>query len=147
MNKLLCSLDDFTLENYQEISDALIKFQSGQVDLELQKQASLYSYYHGLMAAAKKRLNDAEADLEKYISHTRAITKENARREKIKMTARDLDDIVLSSDEHIKLRTITTDRALKYELLKGLVKALEQKHAMLIQVSSNRRAETKLYSQ
>lgn len=140
-------MGDFTLENYQEISDALIKFNAVAVDLELQKQASLYSYYHGLMAAAKKQLNDAEANLEKYISHTRAIAKENARKSKIKLTARDLDDIVMSSEEHINLKQQVTDKSLIYELLKGLVKALEQKHAMLIQVSSNRRAETKLYSQ
>ena len=147
MQKLLWALEDVSVDTYQEISDALIKFHAVQVDLELQRQASLYSYYHVLMAAAKNQVNDSESNLEKYISLTRSITKENSRKQKLKLTARDLDDIVTSADEYFELKQIVTDKSLVYELLKGLVKALEQKHAMLVQVSSNRRAETKLYSQ
>ncbi len=147
MKNLLCVLDDFNLETYKEISDALVKFEALNIDSEMNKQASLYSYYHALMAAAKKRMNDSEAALEQYVSHTRAISKRNANAEKLKLTARDLDDIVFSSPEHAELKKDITDKSLIYELLKGLVKALEQKHSMLVQVSSNRRAETKLYGQ
>ena len=119
MNKLLWALESITVDTYQEISDALIKFDAAQVDLELQRQASLYSYYHGLMSAAKKQLNDANADLDKYVSLTRAIAKQNSRKEKLKLTARDLDDVVTSSDEYYKLKQIATDKRLVYDLQSG----------------------------
>ena len=62
-----------------------------------------------------------------------------------KMTAKDLDDLVLSADDYKEYKTNLNDATLKYELLKGLVRSLEHRKDMLQQISANKREETKLY--
>ncbi len=62
-----------------------------------------------------------------------------------KVTAKDLDDIVLGDTYYTELQTNLDEATFKYEMLKGLVRALEQKKDMLQQISANKREETKLY--
>ena len=62
-----------------------------------------------------------------------------------KLTAKDLDDLVLADDSFVVAQKEVNEATFKYELLKGLVKALEQKKDMLQQVSANKREEIKLY--
>ena len=63
MNELLSHLDDFTVGNFKDISDAVVKFDEYNIDNEMFRQASVYSYYYGLMGAAKKRMNDLDTEL------------------------------------------------------------------------------------
>jgi hypothetical protein len=62
MKQFIESLEDFTWENYKTISDALVTFDDSNIELEMQRQATIYSYYHALMSLAKKTVNDIEAD-------------------------------------------------------------------------------------
>jgi hypothetical protein len=135
-------LEDFTWENYRDISDALVKFHDNNIDEEMQRQASLYSYYHGLMCAAKKSMNDLDADLTRLSAKLRSGYKSSATG---KLTAKDLDDLVLADDSYGVAQGEVNEATFKYELLKGLVKSLEQKKDMLQQVSANKREEIKLY--
>ena len=62
MNKahdLLEALEDLTWENYVDIADAATQYDKHEIDNEMAKQASVYSYYQGLLSVAKKRLDDA----------------------------------------------------------------------------------------
>ena len=142
MQELIESLDDFTWENYKEISDAIIKFDEFNVENEMLRQASIYSYYYGLMSAAKKEMNELEADVVRISAKLRSGYKHSAT---TKLTAKDLDDLVFSDEAYQTALRELRDETLKYELLKGLVRALEQKKDMLQQVSANKREETKLY--
>ena len=142
MKELIASLDDFTWENYKDISDALVKFDEFSIDNEMLRQASIYSYYYGLMGAAKKQVNDLDADIARLSAKLRSGYKHSATG---KLTAKDLDDLVLADDSYQMALTEVNDATFKYELLKGLVRALEQKKDMLQQVSANKREETKLY--
>ena len=135
-------LEDFTWDNYREISDALVKFNDHDIDEEMMRQASLYSYYYGLMCAAKKSMNDLDADLTRLSAKLRSGYKSSATG---KLTAKDLDDLVLADDSYRAAQQEVNDATFKYELLKGLVRALEQKKDMIVQVSANKREETKLY--
>ena len=135
-------LEDFTWENYRDISDALVKFHDNNIDEEMQRQASLYSYYHGLMCAAKKSMNDLDADLTRLSAKLRSGYKSSATG---KLTAKDLDDLVLADDSYGVAQGEVHEATFKYELIKGLVKSLEQKKDMLQQVSANKREEIKLY--
>jgi hypothetical protein len=138
---LIDSLDDFSWENYKTISDAVVKFDEANIENEMYSQASMYSYYHGLMSLAKKFTNDLEADNVRLASKLRS----NYKNTHSKLTAKDLDDLVFADEEYnAALRTLNA-ATFKYELLKGLVRALEQKKDMLQQVSANKREETKLY--
>jgi hypothetical protein len=145
MNKatdLLEALEDLTWENYVDIADAATQFDKHSIDSEMAKQASIYSYYQGLLSVAKKRLDDANLTLTKYTAQTR---KDQKSATAAKQTAKDLDDFVESSDQFRVYTERANEASFKYTLLKGLVSALEHKKDMLVQLSSNRRAETNLY--
>lgn len=142
MEDLTVLLEDFTWENYKDISDALVKFDDRNIENEMFRQASVYSYYFGLMGAAKKQMNDLDTELVRLSSVLRRDFKQNSTG---KLTAKDLDDLVFSDAGYIQAVGAVNDATFKYELLKGLVRALEQKKDMIQQVSANKREETKLY--
>jgi len=145
MNKahsLLEALEDLTWENYVEIADRATQFDKHEIDNEMTRQASVYSYYQGLLSVAKKRLDDANLDLTKFSAVAR---KEKKASSSVKLTAKDLDDFVMSESEFALYTKKVNDAQFKYTLLKGLVSSLEHKKDMLVQLSSNRRAETNLY--
>jgi hypothetical protein len=142
MKSLQESLKHFNWETYHIISDELLKFDDHSIDSELSRQASVYSYYHALMAFAKKELSDAENKHTQLMSQLR---KEKRIEGGGKLTAKDLDDAVLCDEQLKEHQDLVNDLEFRYELLKGLVRALEQKKDMLQQVSANKREETKLY--
>jgi|TARA_R110002020_G_scaffold8063_4_gene33136 hypothetical protein len=137
------SLDDFTWDNYKGITDALTLFDENRVEEEMSKQASIYSYYYGLMSLAKKMVNDRSTQLDEYSSLFRKTAKGNS---SVKLTAKDLDDLVFSDERYNTKQLYLNEATFKYEMLKGLVRSLEHKRDMLVQLSSNKRAETKLYN-
>jgi len=146
MNKakrLLEVFDDLTWENYVDIADSLTQFDKHEIDTELERQASVYSYYQGLLSISKKNLDDAQLKLTTYTAQTRKDQKMSSFPKKL--TAKDLDDIVESTSECVDLTQKVNEGSFKYTLLKGLVSALDHKKDMLVQLSSNRRAETNLY--
>ena len=142
MHELIESLEDFTWENYKDISDALVSFTDHAVEDEMFRQASIYSYYYGLMSMAKKMANEKSLQLTRFCSQLRKETKQNS---SVKLTAKDLDDHMYSDSQYGEKQAALDEATFKYELLKGLVKSLEQKKDMLQQVSANKREETKLY--
>jgi len=142
MHELIESLEDFTWENYKDISDTLVQFTEYEVETEMFRQASIYSYYYGLMSMAKKMVGERSIALTRFMSKLRKEAKE---RSSVKLTAKDLDDLVFADDQYHARQTAVDDATFKYEMLKGLVRALEQKKDMLQQVSANKREETKLY--
>lgn len=139
----ISNLEDFTWENYKVISDSLVKIDEFNIGDALVNQASMYSYYHGLMCAAKHIAGD-KSNLATHIAAT--IRKNMRSSSSTKVSVSQADDAVDSDQEYMDVLRDVNDATFKYELLKGLVKALEQKKDMLQQVSANKREETKLYN-
>jgi|TARA_R110000851_G_scaffold262004_1_gene414537 adenine C2-methylase RlmN of 23S rRNA A2503 and tRNA A37 len=145
MNKatdLLEALEDLTWENYVDIAEKATLVDKNNLDDDLVRHSSIYSYYQGLLSVAKKRLDEANLDLTTYTATTR---KEKKSSTIAKQTAKDLDDFVESNDEFRVYTQRANEAAFKYTLLKGLVSSLDHKKDMIVQLSSNRRAETNLY--
>ena len=140
--QLLELYNDLTWENYFSISEAIVKFDKHNIENELMRQASQYSYWQGLCSMAKRDLDYANLKFTQFVSSTRKKFREES---SVKRTAKDLDDFVFSTTEFTLYTKCVNEASFKYTLLKGLVAALEQKKDMLIQQSSNRRAETNLY--
>ena len=63
MNDLETSLNDITEERYPEIARQITKLHYKEIDDELERQASLYSWYHGLLALCKSKVRKVEADI------------------------------------------------------------------------------------
>ena len=146
MNKaqlLLNILDDLTWETYLEVCDAITKYSDHEIDNEMMRQASVYSHYHGLLAQSKRQLDNDKLMLSTYMASSRRDCKASS---STKLTAKDLDDLVESGERfEIQSRRVN-DSEFKHTLLKGIIEALKQKANMLIQLSSNKRAEIKLYN-
>ena len=143
MNDLFKLFENFDWESYKEISDSLMQFDEDALDDEIRKFSSLYSSYNAMLSKGKEVLSDEEQELTISESKVRSSAKSESR---TKLTAKDLDDLVEVSDLVISKRRKVRKAKSKYDLLRGLVKALEAKKDMLIQASSNRRAESKLYN-
>ena len=87
-------------------------------------------------------MNENSLEITRYAANLRKVSKKEST---TKVTAKDLDDIVFGDDYYCELQGRVDEATFKYEMLKGLVRALEQKKDMLQQVSANKREETKLY--
>ena len=141
--ELMHIYNDLTWDNYYDLSDAIIKFDKHNIEKEMMRQASQYSYWQGLCSQAKRDLDYANMQLTQFTSSTRNKFRDESPR---KLTAQNLDDLVESTDGWTVYTKSVTEASYKYEMLKGLVKSLEQKKDMLQQLSANNRAETKLYN-
>lgn len=146
MNKaenLLEAYDDLNWENYVDIAENICQYDKHAIDDEMTRQASVYSYYQGLLSIAKKALDEANL----YLTTFTAQARKNQKGATVaKQTAKDLDDFVESSEGFAEFSKEVIDTQFKYTLLKGLVSALDHKKDMLVQLSSNRRSETKMYN-
>jgi len=141
--ELMDIYNDLTWDNYYELSDAIVKFDKHNIETEMMRQASQYSYWQGLCSMAKRDLDYANLKFTQFVASTRKNFKKES---SVKLTAKDLDDLVESTDSYTLYNKSIMDANYKYTMIKGLVQALEQKKDMLQQLSANNRAETKLYN-
>lgn len=142
--ELLGCLEDLTWEAYIDISDALMCIDKDKLDEEMCTLPQVYSYYHGLMIKAKRDKDIAAKELNQFISRESQKVRENATK---KLTDKATMAMVEGSStfESYQMNAIEADE--KYGLMKAIIASLSQKHDFVIQLSSNRRAETKLYNQ
>ena len=117
MNKaqsLLDVFEDLTWENYIDIADKATQFDKHEIDTEMARQASVYSYYQGLLSISKKNLDDANLALTQFTALSRKNRKDAS---STKMTAKDLDDFVESTPEYGEKYKKVNDSQFKYTLL------------------------------
>lgn len=144
-SNLLLAYDNLDWESYIQISDAIIKINKDDLYKELQDQASLYSYYNGLKSYCKKNLEKEQLKLEQLVSIKKKEESEVRNAQGQRVTDKLLESLVLSSEEYTNQKNNVINLTYKYNLLSGLVSALEAKANMVVQLSANARAETQLY--
>lgn len=141
---LLLAIDDITWENYVEIANELTKIDKERLNDELTKCPTMYSYYHGLMVTCKRELDKAKTDLEVCQAILKKETRNNSKG--VKITEKYLESEIISNPEYWKHSECVVKADEKYGLMKALVASLTHKKDMLIQLSANKREETKLYN-
>tara|TARA_R110002020_G_scaffold400856_1_gene611161 strand:+ start:1990 stop:2436 length:447 start_codon:yes stop_codon:yes gene_type:complete len=139
-------VDNLDMATYNEICDNITKIDRTNMDVELSRHASHYSYYSAMQDLCKKRLDDKNLDLTMYMARTRKEKTEEGRTLTKKPTAKDLDDYVLSQQEYGAICREVNELTLKYNMLRSLVQSLGQKKDLLVQLSANMRAEKNIYS-
>ena len=134
-------LDTLNFEKYEAVVRDLAKLDEDQLTTELSTFPSEYSYYYGLAVAAKYRSGRATARYEearsKYLSEQRSS--------RTKLTVAAGEDLVNSNEDLVNHRKVVDEKELIYSYLKGICNTLDHKKDMLVQLSSNKRQETKLY--
>tara|TARA_R110000824_G_scaffold314481_1_gene501330 strand:+ start:43 stop:492 length:450 start_codon:yes stop_codon:yes gene_type:complete len=143
---LLLAYQDLDWDLFVHISDSIIIINDKEIDNELIKHASQFSYYSGLSDLAKRDVEQSALKVTQFSSETRKEYSSTCKIEGKKATAKDLDDYVFSHPRYIELSTIHTDLTHKLNLLKSLVFSLIHRKDMLIQLSANGRAEKNIYS-
>jgi hypothetical protein len=143
MHNLIEAYEVFTWENFTFIGKQLSKVDKDNLSGELMGHPAVFQQCMALLALSKKELDEANHELTYLGSFLRKESKENT---KIKLTAKDLDDIVFTDSEYREMERKVTEATHKYLMVKGLVTSLEHKKDILVQLSANNRSETKLYS-
>ena len=143
---LLLAYKDLNWDLFVDISDSIIKINGGDIDSELMKHASQFSYYSGLCDVAKRDVEEASLRLTQFSSETRRDYAVKCKADGKKATAKDLDDYVFSNPTYLELSSVLNDVTHKLNLLKSLVYSFIHKKDMLIQLSANGRAEKNIYS-
>ena len=139
-------VDNLDMETYNEICQRITKIDRSNMDVELSRHASHYSYYSAMQDLCKRRLDDGNLELTMYMARTRKLRTEECVGFAKKPTAKDLDDFVLSQDEYRQLSLEINELTLKHNMLRSLVQSLGQKKDLLVQLSANMRAEKNIYS-
>ena len=139
-------VDNLDMETYNEICQRITKIDRTNMDVELSRHASHYSYYSAMQDLCKRRLDDGNLELTMYMARTRKLRIEECVGSTKKPTAKDLDDFVLSQGEYGRLALEINELTLKYNMLRSLVQSLGQKKDLLVQLSANMRAEKNIYS-
>jgi len=139
-------VDNLDMETYNTICESITKIDRANMDVELSRHASHYSYYSAMQDLGKRKLDDANLDLTIYMAETRKNRTEEASGFSKKPTAKDLDDYVLSQEGYRRLAIKVNDLTLKYNMLRSLVQSLGQKKDLLVQLSANMRAEKNIYT-
>lgn len=143
IKELLTVCEDLDWETFNQATDMLTNVNEHNLDDEMQKQALIRSSFGGLMVRAKTNLKRAARELEKFTS---TLARDSKNESGTKKTTKDLENICLSHPDYDPLYEEVMRRQEIYEMLKELTTAISDKKDMLIQLSSNRRAETKLYN-
>ena len=141
MKELEDIFDKLTVGDYYELQKRALAFDDNNIEEEMTKQASNYAQYHAMLMIGKRELDKAVRELDR----VSAQLSQDFRKTTTKATAKAVEDYVFCHPEYISQREIMDDISFRYGLLKGLVKALEQRKDMLQQCSANKREETKLY--
>ena len=129
-------------DSYISIVQELMTIEKDNLEHELLCQARLYSYWTGLLTLAKKDYDRIKRSIET----TEALLKNDLMRTNTKLSDKKLDLKVKEKEEYITLLKELENQNYKLGLFQNIVKALEQRKDMLVQISSNRKKELSLHS-
>lgn len=135
------NLNEFNLEQYQELVSKLSQIDVEHIDSELRDFPAYYSYYHGLMIRTKREFDGAVVTLELFKSHLA-----NSKRLEVSLSVAAMNDYLNAQTEVRDLNKEILNKEEIYGLVKSICQTLEHKKDMLVQLSANRRMETKLYN-
>jgi hypothetical protein len=135
------NIEEFDIDKYEQLTVELSRLNPHDIEKELAEHTAIYSYYYGILVRAKRLFDDYTIALESETS-----TLKVSAREVKKVSVEALKDMAQSNANIIDMQR----KQAKYEEIYGLVKALcqtlEHKKDMLVQLSANKRSETKLYT-
>jgi len=131
-------------DTYLDITKRYLKVDEINVDKALFQHTGVYAFFGAVLAYAKRELDKASNDFE----YEEATCREARRAEMLesgkKATDRALDGHVKTvSTVKEKLR-LKEAASYKYHLSKNIVNSLDHQKDMLVQISANKRAESKL---
>jgi len=130
-------------ETYIQLCNELTSIDETDLDAELAKQATLFSYFTGLLAYADNEVSKFEVEL----TYTKSKLKEDeSSKSSKKLTVAQMDMFLGAHPLVHSAELDLLELEYKAKLFSGIVRSLSQRKDMLVQISSNKKAENKMYS-
>lgn len=139
-NDLIKAYKDLDWELYITLSESLLMIDKFSLEDELVRHATMYSYYSGLSEYANRKSKDCANEIEAY----EAELKNSARNTLSKTTVAAIQDYVSTDITLQDMKKDLEDKTYKYGLLKSLITSMQHRKDLLVQLSANSRAETKM---
>lgn len=139
-NDLIKAYKDLDWELYITLSESLLEIDKFCLDEELMGHSTMYSYYSGLSEYANRKSKECANEIEAYESKL----KNSARSTLSKTTVAAIQDYVSTDLDLQDMKKDLEDKTYKYGLLKSLITAMQHRKDLLVQLSANSRAETKM---
>ena len=139
-------LEDFDWENFKALSTEICSINENALSDEMVKLPNIYVQWYQLLARARKKVDIRNGELSKIsaeLNRERQTTYSNKGK---KATAKDLESYVASHPSFVECNRRVYEAREVYEMIKSVVNAISHKKDMLVQLNSDRRAETKLYN-
>jgi len=141
---LLKAYEDLDLELYLKLSDALMAIDKFSVNDEMLKHARIYSYYCGLLEYATAQVKEYEVDMEKYEIELKNDARDAIIHAGARATVAAVDDYVGRDATLYNMKKQVEEKRYKQGLLKSLVQSMSHRKDLLVQLSANSRAETRM---
>ena len=129
------------LDDVFELSKEFLDVNPDDLESALVSQSRLYFLFNVAYVKSKKEYEKALAEFGRVSFQIREEAEKNVTK---KLTEKYIESYVNSSEKIIEAKNKISELESQLELVKGLLKALEQRRDMIVQLSSNKRAETKL---
>ena len=141
LENIIVNIRKLNLDEISDLSKKLLELDLDNVYIHLKDQSYTFFYFSMCMAKLNKDYRDILIDLNKIKFEIRKKEEESTQK---KLTEKYLEAFVEAHPDVILQQKRVNDYDCQLEIFKGLVRALEQRRDMLVQMSSNKRAEIKL---
>ena len=136
--------DNISHESFSDLVEVLVRVTKTDIDSALQDQAAIYAYMSMIYAKAQDDYDSTEVAIKQYEATEHLEFKRDQFRMGFKATGADIEAHIASTPKYISLHTGMKLSKYRLNLFRKLLTAMEHRKDMLVQLSSNRRAETKL---
>ena len=145
MNSAVQEAYDSLEDDYLKISKEYLQLDESDIEPALIRHAATFAFFASVLSYAKQKKDLLSIQLET----AEAMCMEERRKESLasgsKIAQGALNTYVLTVPELISMRESLISAETRYNLCKNVVSALDHQKDMLVQLSANKRAETKLH--
>ena len=131
-------------QTYLDITKNYLKLDESSVDRALMQHTGVYSFFGAVLAHAKMRMDESSTNLERMEAKVREERRAELLDAGKKATDRALDAYVKTVDAVQECENYHRSCSHKYHLAKNIINSLDHQKDMLVQISANKRAESKL---
>ena len=131
-------------ETYLDITKQYLQVSESTIDQRLFQHTGIYAFFGAVLAHAKQKMDEASNNLDREEATTREFRRSELLEEGKKATDRALDGYVKTVPSVQQSQTKQRECAHSYHLAKNIINSLDHQKDMLVQISANKRAESKL---
>ena len=141
---LLKAYDELDMDLYLKLADSLLSIDKFSVNDEILKHSRIYSYYCGLLEFATRNVKDYEVDMEKHEVDLKNDARDAIIQAGARATVAAVEDYVGRDSTLHTMKKNLEEKRYKQGLLKSLVQSMSHRKDLLVQLSANSRAETRM---